>query len=70
MSKSEEKLLDRARRQFGRIEPCAGKTLSECFYFQNGCLQFWFNDTGGNTHLLYVRGARPAWAQPGLLPGA
>jgi hypothetical protein len=57
MSKTEEKLLDRARRRFGRIEPCAGKTLSECFYYQGGCLQFWFNDTSGNTHLLYVRAA-------------
>ena len=48
--------LARARRQFGRIHPCAGKTISECFYYQNDCLQFWFNDTSGNTHLLYVRG--------------
>ena len=45
MSKTEEKLLDRARRQFGSIQPCSGKTLSQCFYYQNGCLQFWFNDT-------------------------
>jgi hypothetical protein len=54
MSNAEEKLLDRARRKFGRIRPCAGKTLSECFYYQDGCLQFWFNDSSGNTHLLYV----------------
>jgi hypothetical protein len=60
MSKTEEKLLHRARRQYGRIRPCSGKTLSQCFYYQNGCLQFWFNDTGGNTHLLYVRGESPA----------
>ena len=56
MSKTEEQLLHRARRRFGRIQPCSGKTLSQCFYYQNGCLQFWFNDTDGNTHLLYVRG--------------
>ena len=70
MSKTEEQLLELARRQYGQVQPCSGKTLSQCFYYQNGCLQFWFNDTGGNTHLLYVRGARPAWAQPGLVPGA
>ena len=57
MSKTEEKLLDRARRQYGNIEPCSGKTLSQCFYYQNGCLQFWFNDTDGNTHLVYAKHA-------------
>ncbi len=60
MSDTEERLLDRARRQFGRIQPCSGKTLSQCFYYQNGCLQFWFNDLDGNTHLLYVPGEKPA----------
>lgn len=54
MSRTEEKLLNRARRQFGTIQPCAGKTLAECFFYQNGCVQFWFNDPSGNTHLLYL----------------
>ncbi len=52
MSKTEEHLLELARRQYGQVQPCSGKTLSQCFYHQNGCLQFWFNDTGGNTHML------------------
>jgi len=59
MSNAEQQLLDRARRQYGRVQPCSGKTLSQCFYYQNGCLQFWFNDSDGNTHLLYVHGASP-----------
>ncbi len=60
MSNIEQKLLKHARRQYGQIQPCSGKTLSQCFYYQNGCLQFWFNDREGNTHLLYVSGESPA----------
>jgi hypothetical protein len=60
MSKAEQQLLDQARRQYGQVQPCFGRTLSQCFYYQNGCLQFWFNDADGNTHLLYVRGGSPA----------
>jgi hypothetical protein len=60
MSNAEQKLLSRARRQFGQIQPCSGKTLSQCFYYQNGHLQFWFNDSEGNTHLLYLAGDNPA----------
>ena len=59
MSRSEEKLIQSALEQFGRIEPCAGKTLTECFCSQNGHLQFWFNDASGNTHLLYIEAQEP-----------
>jgi len=54
MSKAEKILLDRARSQYGPIQPCAGRTLKQCFYRQNGWLQFWFNDASGNTHLVFV----------------
>lgn len=54
MSKARRSLLDRARDQYGSIEPCAGKTLRECFFYQNGFLQFWFNDATGNTHLVFA----------------
>jgi hypothetical protein len=60
MSKAEQQLLDRARRQYGMVQPCSGKTLSQCFYYQDGCLQFWFNDAEGKTHLLYLRGGDSA----------
>jgi hypothetical protein len=59
MSRTEEKLLNRARRQFGHILPCAGKTLAECFYYQNDSVQFWFNDASGNTHLVYIPTKEP-----------
>jgi hypothetical protein len=75
MSKAEKNLLEHARSRYGPIEPCAGKTLQECFFYQNGCLQFWFNDSVGNTHLVSVeanknrlgriRLGRPAWL-PGI----
>jgi hypothetical protein len=54
MSKAEKNLLERARHQYGLIEPCAGRTLRQCFFYQNGWLQFWFNDSAGNTHLVSV----------------
>jgi hypothetical protein len=60
MSNIEEKLLARARSRYGRIQPCAGKSLSQCFFYQNDCLQFWFNDLDGNTHLVYAPGEKPA----------
>jgi hypothetical protein len=52
MGKRERELLNRAIRKFGYVEPCIGRSLSECFRRQNGTLQFWFNDGRGNTHLL------------------
>ncbi|MBN1836459.1 MAG: hypothetical protein JW820_11455 [Spirochaetales bacterium] len=50
----ERELLHKALEKFGRIEPCVGRTLAECFLRQNGKVQFWFNDLRGNTHLLYA----------------
>jgi hypothetical protein len=54
MSKAEQSLLNRARDQYGSIEPCAGKTLQKCFFSQNGFLQLWFNDATGNTHMVFT----------------
>jgi hypothetical protein len=54
MSKVEQSLLNRARDQYGSIGPCAGKTLQKCFFYQNGSLQFWFNDSTGNTHMVFT----------------
>ncbi len=59
MSKAEQSLLNRARDRYGSIEPCAGKTLRECFLYQNGLLQFWFNDLTGNTHQVTVPAGKP-----------
>jgi hypothetical protein len=58
MSEAEKNLLDRARDRYGPIEPCAGKTLRQCFHYQNGWLQFWFNDATGNTHLVFAEADR------------
>lgn len=55
MSRTQETLMRRARSQYGHIEPCRGKSFAECFLRQNGMLQFWFNDSTGNTRLLYVK---------------
>ena len=54
MGKLERELLNRAIEKFGYVEPCMGRSLSECFRRQNGTLQFWFNDGRGNTHLLCI----------------
>jgi ribosome modulation factor len=54
MGKLERVLLERAIEKFGYVEPCVGRSLSDCFRRQNGTLQFWFNDQRGNTHLLYI----------------
>mgnify|MGYP001275450992 CR=1 FL=1 len=54
MSRIERELIARAKARFGTIAPCRGKTFTQCFLFQDGKLQFWFNDARGNTHLLYV----------------
>jgi hypothetical protein len=54
MSRVERELIARAKARFGRILPCRGKSFTQCFLVQDGKLQFWFNDSTGNTHLLYV----------------
>jgi len=54
MSEKERKLMEQARSRYGEIEPCRGRSFAECFLNQNGMLQFWFNDSSGNTRLLYV----------------
>ena len=54
MTRVERQLIARAKALFGRIAPCRGKTFTQCFLVQDGKLQFWFNDSTGNTHLLYV----------------
>ena len=46
--------MEQARSRYGDIEPCEGKSFAECFLTQNGMLQFWFNDSSGNTRLLYT----------------
>ena len=46
--------MQRARHRYGEIQPCQGRSFAECFLKQNGMLQFWFNDSTGNTRLLYV----------------
>lgn len=54
MSRIERKLIQKAKARYGRIAPCAGKTFTQCFRVHDGKLQFWFNDSTGNTHLLYA----------------
>ena len=54
MSRTERELIAQAKARFGSIVPCRGKTFTQCFLEQDGKLQFWFNDSTGNTHLLYV----------------
>jgi hypothetical protein len=54
MSSIERELIAKAKALFGRIAPCTGKTFTQCFLVQDGKLQFWFNDSSGNTHLLYI----------------
>ena len=54
MSRIERELIAKAIARFGSIAPCRGKTLTQCFLVQDGKLQFWFNDSTGNTHLLYT----------------
>jgi len=55
MNRTERELLAQAKARFGSIAPCRGKTFPQCFLLQDGKLQFWFNDSTGNTHLLYVK---------------
>jgi hypothetical protein len=55
MNRTERELLAQAKARFGSIAPCRGKTFTQCFLLQDGKLQFWFNDSTGNTHLLYVK---------------
>ncbi len=52
MSRIERELIQRARARYGSIAPCLGKTFNQCFRSQDGRVQFWFNDSSGNTHLL------------------
>lgn len=61
MGKIEKELIQKAKAKYGSIAPCAGRTFLQCFRLQDGKIQFWFNDAGGNTHLLYqpVTSARP-----------
>ena len=47
-------MIAEARARYGRIAPCRGKSFTQCFLEQDGKVQFWFNDSTGNTHLLYV----------------
>jgi hypothetical protein len=54
MSRTERELIALAKARFGSIAPCWGKTFTQCFLIQDGRLQFWFNDSTGNTHLLYA----------------
>ena len=54
MNRTERQLIARAKARFGRIAPCRGKNFTQCFLLQDGKLQFWFNDSTGNTHLLYI----------------
>jgi hypothetical protein len=54
MSRIERELIARAKARYGRIAPCYGKNFNQCFLLQDGKLQFWFNDSTGNTHLVYV----------------
>lgn len=47
-------MIAEAKARYGRIAPCRGKSFTQCFLEQDGKVQFWFNDSTGNTHLLYV----------------
>jgi hypothetical protein len=58
MSRNERELIAEARARYGRIAPCRGKNFAQCFLVQDGKLQFWFNDSTGNTHLLYAEQER------------
>ena len=55
MTETEKELFNKAVRKFGRIQPCEGKTFLQCFFYQNGTVQFWFNDKTGNTRLILSR---------------
>jgi hypothetical protein len=46
-------LMAQAKREFGEIFPCSGKTWDECFTVEDGVgTLFWFNDATGSTHML------------------
>jgi len=53
MSGRKQALIERARKQYGEIRPCATKkSLKECFTEERGRLYFWFNIQSGNTQVL------------------
>jgi len=48
-------LIDRAHKEHGKISFCGTATCwEECFIKEDGELNFWFNDSGNNTHLITV----------------
>jgi hypothetical protein len=52
MTTTEQQLIQQAIRLYGKISPCYGRSLGECFTSNGQKTMFWFNDARGNTHAL------------------
>ena len=48
-------MLEEARGLYGEVTPCSGRTLEQSFTLEGGVTLFWFNDAGGNTHVVARR---------------
>ena len=51
MTAGQKALYDRARKRWGAIQPCAGKSWEACFTVIQGRLAFWYTDSLGSTHM-------------------
>lgn len=53
MSRKQLKLINKARRKYGTIYPCARKeNYDQCFTQINKKLYFWFNSQDQSTHIV------------------
>ena len=53
MDRIQQSLINRARKKYKTIFPCASKTnFSECFTAYQGKILFWFDTEEGSTHII------------------
>ncbi len=52
MGELEKTLITEAEQKYGRIKPCVGKRIDECFTQYKGKLLFWFKDEDKDTRIV------------------
>lgn len=52
MGEIEKKLITEAKHKYGKIKPCSGKAIDECFTVYKNKLMFWFNDEDNDTRIV------------------
>ena len=52
MDQVKQKMIEQARKQYGKVQACGDRKWDESFTIHNDQLMLWFNDSKGSTHLI------------------